>query len=99
MSVQDLIEKRLRHLFKGKDEVEIHGQKFLWSFNPSPYLKSTLDSMSASDHDEIVFHGTSSTTSLNSILQHGFLLPGDLHPFTGYSLKMQNGESVHPTRI
>ncbi len=35
--------------------------------------------------------GTSDATAIASILQHGFLLPGTRHPFTGYSTRMAHG--------
>jgi hypothetical protein len=39
----------------------------------------------------LTFHGTSSPDAINSIVEHGFLLPGEQHPRKGYSLNMRVG--------
>lgn len=37
------------------------------------------------------FHGTSNVSKINSIIDHGYLLPYEQHPTKGYSLHMSNG--------
>ena len=39
----------------------------------------------------LTFHGTSNPSALNSIVEHGFLMPGQQHPRYGYSLNMRVG--------
>ncbi len=73
------------------------------SFEPSPFLQVPLDRQSAVGPGEVLtFHGTSGATALASILQHGFLLPGTAHPFTGYTTRMAHGallgSGVYTTR-
>ena len=42
----------------------------------------------------LTFHGTQNQRALNSILQHGYLLPGEQHPTEGYSLRIANGSAL-----
>ena len=39
----------------------------------------------------LTFHGTSSTTKVNSICKHGYIIPGTKHPTKGWNLHMQTG--------
>jgi hypothetical protein len=38
------------------------------------------------------YHSTQNATVVNSILSHGYLIPGETHPSKGYTLKMANGD-------
>ncbi len=40
----------------------------------------------------LTFHATSHPKHLQSIAKHGYLMPGDIHPEDGHSLKMANGQ-------
>ena len=37
------------------------------------------------------WHGTNSPTKINSIIKHGYLMPGDIHPETGQIICMSTG--------
>lgn len=39
----------------------------------------------------LTFHATSSTTKINSICKHGYIIPGLTHPTKGYSIHMRTG--------
>lgn len=39
----------------------------------------------------LTLHGTTSTNNINSIVKHGYIMPYDLHPDTGYTLGMSHG--------
>lgn len=39
----------------------------------------------------MTFHSTRNPSKVNSIIKHGYLIPGDIHPSEGYTLKMENG--------
>lgn len=53
---------------------------------------SAIDSKLESKYFPIItYHGTDNPSKVNSIIKYGYLLPGEIHPTKGYTLKMQNG--------
>jgi hypothetical protein len=56
-------------------------------WNPNPYATTPVGPEDVlAPGDVLVFHGTQNASSMNSILRHGFLVPGSEHPYTKTTL-------------
>jgi hypothetical protein len=62
------------------------------AFEPSPYAGVDVDLMRAPDKGQmLVLHATGTSTLVDSVLRHGFLLPGSRHPFADWHIPVVNG--------
>ena len=95
-AVRNQTEKKISR--NNKDNMIFDNRYFIENLHPIleshqfEQLVQTYQELDKEYYPLLTFHATSDINKINSITKYGYLMPGDVHPESGYSVMMQNGK-------